>query len=111
MSVDFASHNSAFLDAFGESFALARLKDLEDSPPTTEAFDAIKMQLDQLGGVPPGDLSNYLKLWINAADFTDLPEKGDEVSTTTTVYKIVDIEQDADMGTLILCRYDREIDG
>jgi hypothetical protein len=108
---DFAAHNPVFLATFGESFSLVRNIDLLDASPATAPFQAINTAFDALEGVPPGDLSSYLRLWVNVADFTALPEKGDEVLTATTAYKISDIQRDDSGGMLMLCRFDRALDG
>lgn len=107
---DFAAHNPVFLATFGEDFLLVRNIDLPDASPATAPFQAINTAFDALEGVPPGDLSSYLRLWVNVADFTTLPEKGDEVLTTTTAYKISDVRQDDSGGMLMTCRFDRALD-
>lgn len=109
MTVDFAAHNPVFLRAFGESYTLTRSEDLDDSPPATEAFTAVSCDLPEDESNPPGDGSNYLFLWISIADFSDLPDTGDEVSTATTVYKIVDKKVDGASGMYFKCRYDRAV--
>jgi hypothetical protein len=108
---DFAAHNPVFLATFGEDFLLVRNIDLLDASPATAPFQAINTAFDALEGVPPGDLSSYLRLWVNVADFTALPEKGDEVLTATTAYKIANIDRDDSGGMLMTCRFDRALDG
>ena len=107
---DFAAHNPVFLATYGEDFLLVRNIDLLDASPATEPFQAINTAFDELEGVPPGDLSSYLRLWVNVADFTTLPAKGDEVLTATTAYKIANIDRDDSGGMLMTCRFDRALD-
>lgn len=107
---DFAAHNPVFLVAFGDEFSLVRNIDLLDASPATAPFRAINTAFDALEGVPPGDLSSYLRLWVNVADFTAPPERGDEVLTATTAYKITNIDRDDSGGMLMLCRFDRALD-
>ena len=107
---DFAAHNPVFLATYGEDFLLVRNIDLLDASPATAPFQAINTAFDELEGVPPGDLSSYLRLWVNVADFTVLPEKGDEVLTATTAYKIANIDRDDSGGMLMTCRFDRALD-
>jgi hypothetical protein len=109
LTVDFAAHNPVFLGAFGESYTLTRSEDLEDTPPATEPIEAIPVELPEQESNAPGEGSNYLFLWINAADFTDLPDVEDEVATATTVYKIVDRKSDEAGGWYLKCRYDRAV--
>jgi hypothetical protein len=109
LSVDFAAHNPVFLRAFGDSYTLTRSEDLEDEPAATESMTAIPCELPEQESNAPGDGSNYLFLWINAADFSDLPDTGDEVTTSTTVYKIVDRKSDEAGGWYLKCRYDRAV--
>ena len=104
MIVDFATFNPIFLGAFGESYTLTRSEDLLDETPTTEAFTAIPSQLTPEETNAPGDGSTYLILWISCADFTDLPAKGDQVSTGTTKYLIADITSDGTAGLYLKCR-------
>ena len=106
----FAAHNPIFLATFGEDFLLVRNIDLLDASPATAPFQAINTAFDELEGVPPGDLSSYLRLWVNVADFTTLPAKGDEVLTATTAYKIANIDRDDSGGMLMTCRFDRALD-
>lgn len=107
---DFAAHNPVFLATYGEDFLLVRNIDLLDASPATAPFQAINTAFDELEGVPPGDLSSYLRLWVNVADFTTLPAKGDEVLTATTAYKIANIDRDDSGGMLMTCRFDRALD-
>jgi len=106
---DFAAHNPVFLVAFGDVFSLVRNIDLLDASPATAPFRAINCAFDALEGVPPGDLSSYMRLWVSVADFATPPAKGDEVLTATTAYKISDIERDDSGGMYMLCRFDRAL--
>jgi len=102
--VNFASFNPIFLGAFGESFTLTRSEDLLDEVPATESITAIKSQLAIEETNAPGDGSTYLVIWINCADFTVLPAKGDQISTATTKYLIAETWSDQTAGLYLKCR-------
>ncbi len=100
--------NEPCMNEFGESYTLTRSEDLKDVSPATEAITAIPCNLPEQETNAPGDGSIYLFLWVNAAGFLDPPECGDEVTTDTTVYKIVDKKSDGAGGLYLKCRYDRD---
>lgn len=108
MPVNFAAHNPVFLGAFGENYTLTRSENLRDVAPVTESITAIPCELPDMESNAPGEGSNHLFLWVDAADFTDLPEAGDEVATDATVYKIVDKKSDGAGCVYLKCRYDRD---
>jgi hypothetical protein len=104
LAVDFSQLNQSCLRAFGGLFSLTHSETL-----ITETFDGILTSGVQPEGYPPGNGSTYAKVWVDSSDFTVRPIKGDEVKNTTTVYKVVDLEEDAAGGLWLLLRYDRDV--
>ncbi|MBN1567929.1 MAG: hypothetical protein JXA73_08770 [Acidobacteria bacterium] len=105
MTVDFSRINAADLRKFGGSYALTRI----NSGTGSLAFTGIPDSGPEEEDVAPGDGSTYLYLWANASDFSPRPARGDEISTATTVYKIVDLQEDPAGGLLLKLRYDRDV--
>jgi len=102
--VDFSRINRACLDSFGQAFIFR--------PAATRVAQAITGILDsgvQPEEASPGDGSTYALLWLQATDIDPPPEKGDEIASDTTVYKVVRIEEDAGNGLRMLLRQDRMI--
>ena len=95
--------NSVCLSTFGQEFTLKRF-----ATGTTETITGIL----EAGVLPeenaPGDGSVYASLWVRAADLATAPQRGDEVSSSTTVYKVLDIERDVDGGLRMQLRMDRD---
>jgi hypothetical protein len=107
MGFDFSAANVTFLGTLGASYTLTRSEDLLDSTPATETFTGIGRELVEDESVAPGAGSNTFALWVDLADWDDPPDVADEVTTETTVYKIVDKRVDGAGGLDLKCRYDR----
>ena len=103
MSIDFGRINSACLGAFGDPYTLRRFQTGE-----SEIITGILSGGSELEGVAPGDGSTIAKLWVSSANIVR-PVKGDEISTESTVYKIVDTDEDSANGLSLLLRKDRAI--
>jgi hypothetical protein len=105
MSFDPGIVNKACLDAFGQAFTF--------TPAATGDPQAITAILVDSGiepeESPPADGSTYAQLWLESVSINPRPEKGDEIASGTTVYKIVRIEEDAGKGLRMLLRQDRTI--
>ena len=104
MAFDFGGVNEACLTAFGQAFTF--------TPAATGVPQTITGILDSgavLEGVPPGEESAYAILWIKST-VTLLPVAGDEIATTTTVYKIAgEGKADAGEGVSFILRRDRAV--
>jgi hypothetical protein len=49
----------------------------------------------------------YALLFAKASAFTQPPERGDEVTVSTAIYKVVDIEADAGGGLRLVLHFNR----
>ncbi len=49
----------------------------------------------------------YALLFVRAADFSEPPARGDEVTVGSTVYKVVDLEADAEGGLRLVLHFNR----
>jgi hypothetical protein len=101
--------NGGCLAVFGQSFTFTRVTSLEagDVPlAITGILDAGVQPED----APPGDGSTYAKLWVQSSDIDPAPQRGDEVSSATTVHKIVNLQEDAGGGLWMLLRKDRDVE-
>ncbi len=97
--------NAICLGAFGQSFIFTA--QTEGATPTT--ITGILETGVQPEDLPPADGSTYARLWISADSITPAPVKGDEVESSSTVYKIVRLEEDAGEGLWMLLRADRPV--
>jgi len=104
MTMDFAVLNEACLDVFGQACTFTRADTREELVVTGILEEGVELE-----GAAPGDGSIYAQLWLPASDINPAPEPGDEISTASTIYKILRIEQDAGGGMRILLRKDRDV--
>jgi hypothetical protein len=49
----------------------------------------------------------YALLFLKAASFAEPPVRGDEVTVGTSIYKVVDLEADADGGIRLVLHFNR----
>lgn len=99
--------NSICLGTFGEEFIFTPVV----SAPLADAV-SITAILDtgvQLENASPGDQSTYAMLWLQGADIDPAPKEGDEISSSTTTYKVLRIDKDAGRGMSLLFRRDRSV--
>jgi hypothetical protein len=101
--------NASCLSAFGEDFLFTPAATLEEPDPADQAITGILEPGAELEDSVPGDGSVYARLWIEADALDPAPAAGDEISSTTTVYKIVRIQEDAGGGMWLLLRRDRDV--
>jgi hypothetical protein len=97
--------NSAVLDTFGEEpdFTLQRVQ----SGSGSLAFRGVLGPGPEPENQPPGGGSMLAVVFTEAGAISPDPEKGDQVSTPSTVYYIVDIHKDAGRGLYMVLRKDR----
>lgn len=96
------SVNSICIAAFGQEFSYL--------PQTSDAV-AIEVTgiLDpgaELEEEAPGDGSMYARLWLQQSALETAPVLGDQVTSGSTIYKVLGIEEDAGDGLWILLRRD-----
>ncbi len=98
--------NDAMLDAFGEesTFNLTRIQSGEG----TLVFRGVLGPGPELEPNAPGDGSVLARVFAKASVFDPPPEEGDEVSTPTTIYKVVHIDKDAGGWMALTLRQDRQ---
>ncbi len=110
MAFNFSTMTDSCLSVFGQEFSFERVTSLADALPTDPTtITGILEAGSSEEGTAPGDDSTYARLWA-AADVIALKlQKGDEISTATTVYVIVDIKEDAGEGLWFLMRKDRDV--
>jgi hypothetical protein len=96
--------NKSCLGSFGREFTFTPASSSE--PITITGILEAGAEQEETA---PGDGSTYARLWINAADISPAPQRGDEISSATTVYKIVRMQEDAAGGLWILLRQDRPV--
>jgi hypothetical protein len=91
----------------GQEFAYLRVVSLpEDETGTFVGIIDTGAEPEEVG---PGDGSTYMRVW-GGGDLIGLALlKGDEVSTATTVYKIVNMHEDEGRGLWLLLRQDRAV--
>jgi len=97
--------NASMLATFGQSFTFTPAL----APSTPVTITGILETGAELEDVAPGDNSIYCRLWVQSSDFTVGPLVGDEVSSATTVYKIVRLQEDAGGGLWLLLGQDRAV--
>jgi hypothetical protein len=51
----------------------------------------------------------YALLFVRAADFAEPPARGDEVTVNNAVYKVVDLEADAEGGIRLALHFSRAV--
>ncbi len=97
--------NSAVLDTFGEEseFTLQRVQ----SGSGSLSFRGVLGPGPEPEGQPPGDGSMLAVVFTRAGAISPDPEKGDQVSSPSTVYYVYDIHKDAGLGLYIFLRKDR----
>lgn len=106
MALDFADLNGDCLAAFGQALSFTPASSEE-----AQEFTGILEAGAQLEAAAPGDSSSYARVWLRQGDLNPQPAAGDEISTATTVYKILGPpELDAAGGMRLLLCYDREAD-
>ena len=105
MSVDFSIPLEASLAAFGEAFTLSRVESGSGYLSITGIIDEGVEPEDRA----PGDGTIYALLDVQASLIDPAPQKGDEILTTTAVYKIVNMDRDAGDRLRMLLRYDRDV--
>lgn len=108
MAVDFSLPLEASLAAFGEALTLTRVESGTlgtETEPITGILDEGVEPEDR----KPGDGSTYALLAVQASLLDPAPQKGDEISTDTAVYKIVDMASDAGDRLIMKLRYDRDV--
>ena len=105
-----AGINESCLSAFGQDFTFTRGTYSEEpyEEPLTVA-GILESGVEPEEGAP-GDGTVYARLWIQASAIDPAPEKGDEFANATTVYKIMQLQQDAGGGLWLLLRQDRMIE-
>lgn len=109
MPIDFSGLNDSCLSAFGQEFSFTRIASLAEAQPDDPlTFTGILETGVEVEGVAPGEGSTYARLWGAEAAVSLRLQKGDEIPTTTTIYKIVDIREDAGRGLWLLLRKDRD---
>jgi hypothetical protein len=105
-----SSMNESLLSVFGKEFTFTRVASLEDDEEAVpETITGILEAGIEPEDIAPGDGSTYARLWLQSGDISPVPQKGDEVSSSTTVYKIVRMEEDAAGGLWMLLRQDRAV--
>ncbi len=104
MPFDCSHLNRACLNTFGQ--ALSFTPAVTGEPQTVTGILLSGVELEESFS---GEGSINAGAFLAAADVSPVPEKGDEIATTTTVYKIVRIEQDAAGGLRLGLRQDRMI--
>ena len=99
--------NDAVLDAFSEEelFTLTRIQ----SGDGTLTFRGVLGPGAEPENQAPGAGSILAELFTKASNINPGPEKGDEISTATTVYKIVDLHKDGGLGLTLTLRQDRPV--
>ncbi|MBN2118508.1 MAG: hypothetical protein JW730_18185 [Anaerolineales bacterium] len=102
MAIDFARMNEACLKVFGQALIFTRSATQEEI-----SIEGILVSGAEPEEVAPGDGSIYARLWILDSEIDPAPGSGDEISTDTTIYKIVRLEADAGGGLVLLLRQDR----
>lgn len=101
------SVNQACLNTFGRAFVFRRI---ESSPPAESfSISGILESGIETEDMPPAEGSTYARLWMQSGDIDPAPQKGDEIASGTTVYKIVRMEEDAGGGLWLLLRQDRGV--
>ncbi len=102
--------NDSCLSVFGREFTFTRVASLVDEESDDpQAITGILESGVEPEGVAPGDGSTYARFWIKSGDIDPAPQKGDEISSATTIYKIVRMEEDAGGGLWFLLRQDRPV--
>ncbi len=78
------------------------------TPQAGEAF-TVRAILDT--GVRQEDAAPgaYALLFVRAADFAEPPTWGDEVTVNSSVYKVVDLEADAEGGLRLVLHFKRTV--
>lgn len=105
-----ASLNDACLATFGHDLTFSRVASLPDNEQSDEtSVSGVLEPGADLEGLPPGDGSTYARFWIESSAISPAAQAGDEISTDSTVYKIVQIQEDAGGGVLFLLRMDRAV--
>lgn len=104
MAVDFSLPLQACLIAFGQACIFTRV----GSESSQQLITGILDEGVEQEAAAPGDGSTYAILILLASSINPAPVKGDEISTTTSVYKIVGIDRDSGDGMQLTLRYDRE---
>ncbi len=51
----------------------------------------------------------YALLFVRAADFGAPPARGDEVTVGSSIYKVVDLEADAEGGLRLVLHFNRQV--
>ncbi len=102
MTFDPGPLNTACLDAFGQAYTLTYSLTAESRPVTGILCSAAEAEASA-----PGDGSAYARFWLQAGDVDPVPVEGDEISSATTVYKVVRRERDEAGGLWLLLRQDR----
>jgi hypothetical protein len=97
--------NKSCLSSFGQQLVFTPQAPGAE-PSTITGILETGVELEQTA---PGDGSIYVRLWLNSSAIVPAPQKGDEISSATTVYKILRIEEDAGGGTWLLLRQDRAV--
>lgn len=100
-----ANLNASMLAAFGQSFTFTPAE-TSWAPFTVTGILEAGAELED---VAPGDGSIYARLWVQSSDFTTALVAGDGVSSSTYVYKIVRMQEDAGGGLWLLLRQDRAV--
>lgn len=105
MTVDFSVTIEASLAAFGEALTLTRIESGSGSLPITGILE----EGVEIEDVKPGEGSMYAIVAAQASLIDPAPLRGDEVSTDTTVYKIVDLMADSGDELRMKLRKDRDV--
>ncbi len=109
--MDFSSLNDSCLVVFGQEFLFTRVTSAPEGAPVDPVpITGIPDPGARLEQSAPGEDSTYMELWIQEGTVDPAPAKGDEISTATTVYKIVDKPEDAAGGITLLLRKDRAVE-
>ncbi len=91
----------------GQEYAFSRVVSLpqQGEPATVTGILDVGVELE---GIAPGEGSAYAKFWGDQDLIALKLMKGDEISTLTHVYKIVDMREDGGRGMWMILHLDRE---
>jgi hypothetical protein len=105
LTISFTSINDSCLSAFGQEFTLTRT--VSSDSDTEVTITGILEAGAESEREAPGDGSTYARLWMKS--LATPPQKGDEVTTETTIYLVEEFESDAAGAMWLLLRKDRDV--
>lgn len=92
--------NEACLRTFGREVTYT--PQVDASFTVTGILDAGAQQEDAAPGT-------YALVFVRAAAFSEPPARGDEVTVGASVYKVVDLEADAEGGLRLVLHFSRQV--